>query len=148
MTSLAHSPTHAFPAPAGTDASASLPALRLPRGHDSADAAVCASLAQTSLSNGTTAMTEHKVPPPPSDDPSGPFEGPEKLLELWFAPLASQLPAAARSGRFALVPGAEDRLRKGLRAVPRAQWEEMLDLVSCKVLSVLEGDECDAFLLR
>jgi hypothetical protein len=37
---------------------------------------------------------------------------------------------------------------KGLRRVPRDVWEEMLDIVKCKVLSVVEGEEIDAYLLR
>lgn len=57
-----------------------------------------------------------------------PFEGPEKLLEIWFSP-----PAAGGLG---------------LRSVPREKWEEMLDIVRCKVLSVIQGIELDAYLLR
>jgi S-adenosylmethionine decarboxylase len=68
---------------------------------------------------------------------SGPFEGPEKLLELWFAPTASS------------VPGSLDENGKtGLRRVDRNVWEDMLDIVKCKVLSVMEGNEIDAYLLR
>jgi len=59
-----------------------------------------------------------------------PFEGPEKLLEVWFAPSPESL----------------DDVR-GLRTVKRAVWEDMLDLVRCKVLSVIQGDEVDAYLL-
>lgn len=71
-------------------------------------------------------------------EPSGPFEGPEKLLEVWFAPTPAQLPDAssANDGKF------------GLRKVPRSVWEAMLDIVKCKVLSVIEGTEMDAYLLR
>jgi S-adenosylmethionine decarboxylase len=64
-------------------------------------------------------------------DYSSPFEGPEKLLEIWFAPSPTHVPN-----------------RRGLRQVPRQIWEEMLDIVKCKVLSVIEGDEIDAYLLR
>ncbi|EIM81105.1 S-adenosylmethionine decarboxylase [Stereum hirsutum FP-91666 SS1] len=78
----------------------------------------------------------------PSDDGSetnsGPFEGPEKLLEIWFAPSPYDVPDAAQpdeNGKF------------GLRKVKREVWEEMLDLVKCKVLSVVEGKEIDAYLL-
>ncbi|KAG8733817.1 spermidine resistance protein [Ceratobasidium sp. 428] len=63
-----------------------------------------------------------------------PFEGPEKLLEIWFAESAEAV-ETERDGR------------KGLRVVPRAVWEEMLDIVKCKVLSVIEGREMDAYLL-
>ncbi|KAI0829673.1 S-adenosylmethionine decarboxylase [Trametes gibbosa] len=71
------------------------------------------------------------------DAPSGPFEGPEKLLEIWFAPSAAHCPDATSStdGKY------------GLRKVPRAVWEEMLDIVKCKILSVVEGIETDAYLL-
>lgn len=65
---------------------------------------------------------------------SAPFEGPEKLLEVWFAPSPSQTP---------IING-----KHGLRAVPRQTWEDMLDIVKCKVLSVIEGIEMDAYLLR
>ncbi|KAI0674995.1 S-adenosylmethionine decarboxylase [Trametes maxima] len=68
---------------------------------------------------------------------SGPFEGPEKLLEIWFAPSAADCADAA--------PSADGKY--GLRRVPRAIWEEMLDIVKCKILSVVEGTESDAYLL-
>ncbi|PPQ99708.1 hypothetical protein CVT24_009691 [Panaeolus cyanescens] len=64
---------------------------------------------------------------------SAPFEGPEKLLEVWFAPSPAETP---------LING-----KHGLRAVPRQTWEDMLDIVKCKVLSVIEGIEMDAYLL-
>lgn len=61
------------------------------------------------------------------------FEGPEKLLEIWFAPNKDDLPTSA----------AHD----GLRSVPRTHWEEMLDIVKCKVLSTVSSSEMDAYLL-
>lgn len=66
-----------------------------------------------------------------------PFEGPEKLLEIWFAESADVVETTG---------DAQDG-RKGLRIVPRDVWEEMLDIVKCKVLSVIEGREIDAYLL-
>jgi len=73
----------------------------------------------------------------PSPIPNqAPFEGPEKLLEIWWD-------AKEPSGDHA-----RDGERRGLRAVPRAEWEAMLDIVRCKVLSVIEGHELDAYLLR
>ena len=68
----------------------------------------------------------------------GPFEGPEKLLEIWFAPSPAHLPDASAhaNGLF------------GLRKVPRAVWEDMLDIVKCKILSAVHGPEMDAYLLR
>ncbi|KAI0081874.1 S-adenosylmethionine decarboxylase [Panus rudis PR-1116 ss-1] len=77
-------------------------------------------------------MSDHE-----DHQPAGPFEGPEKLLEIWFAPSPAQVPGASSStdGKF------------GLRSVPRASWEAMLDVVKCKILSVIEGQEMDAYLL-
>jgi len=69
--------------------------------------------------------------------PYGPFEGPEKLLEIWFAPSPADVPDAS---------SATDG-RCGLRKVPQHVWEEMLDIVKCKILSVVRGDEIDAYLL-
>ncbi|KAG1735085.1 S-adenosylmethionine decarboxylase [Suillus paluster] len=68
---------------------------------------------------------------------STPFEGPEKLLEIWFAPSPVHVPDAhaPKNGRI------------GLRNVPQQVWEDMLDIVKCKVLSVIEGEEIDAYLL-
>ncbi|KAG2361328.1 S-adenosylmethionine decarboxylase [Suillus spraguei] len=68
---------------------------------------------------------------------STPFEGPEKLLEIWFAPSPAHVPDAhaPKNGRI------------GLRNVQKQVWEDMLDIVKCKVLSVIEGEEIDAYLL-
>ncbi|WFD34837.1 adenosylmethionine decarboxylase [Malassezia cuniculi] len=76
-----------------------------------------------------------------AEDLSGPFEGPEKLLELWFAPCLTALPEyeAARS----LPHGA----RIGLRRVPKSTWESMLDMVKCKTLSTISTADVDAYLL-
>lgn len=79
----------------------------------------------------------------------GPFEGPEKLLEVWFAPGPSSLrQMSAPSGSKQRAQRPERQPYKGLRTVPREVWEEMLDIVKCKVLSVVEGEEIDAYLLR
>ncbi|KAK9478734.1 S-adenosylmethionine decarboxylase [Lipomyces japonicus] len=66
-------------------------------------------------------------------DSSSAFEGPEKLLEVWLAPDRFSLPSFMSAD--------------GLKAVPRKDWEDMLDLVHCKVLSVIGTDEMDAYLL-
>jgi S-adenosylmethionine decarboxylase len=66
-------------------------------------------------------------------DSSNAFEGPEKLLEVWFAP-----------GPHALPPGTNEG---GLKAVSAETWKEMLDLVNCKVLSVVASEHVDAYLL-
>jgi S-adenosylmethionine decarboxylase len=69
---------------------------------------------------------------------SAPFEGPEKLLEIWFAPSPADVPGASSStdGRY------------GLRVVEQSVWEDMLSIVKCQVLSVVKGTETDAYLLR
>jgi S-adenosylmethionine decarboxylase len=59
--------------------------------------------------------------------------GPEKLLEVWFAPAPDALPAGVA--------------KNGLKAVPAETWKDMLDLVNCKVLSVVESEHVDAYLL-
>ncbi|KAI1819619.1 S-adenosylmethionine decarboxylase [Xylaria intraflava] len=66
-------------------------------------------------------------------DSSNAFEGPEKLLEVWFAPSPDCLP-----------PGAKP---DGLKAVSSETWVGMLDMVNCKILSVLEAEHMDAYLL-
>ncbi|SPO06853.1 related to S-adenosylmethionine decarboxylase (spe-2) [Cephalotrichum gorgonifer] len=66
-------------------------------------------------------------------DSTNAFEGPEKLLEVWFAPSPSALP-----------PGVNPA---GLKAVPTKTWVRMLDLVNCEILSVLESEPVDAYLL-
>lgn len=69
---------------------------------------------------------------------STPFEGPEKLLEVWFAPSAASVQDAH----------SPKDTRAGLRKIPRSVWEDMLDIVKCKVLSFIEGEQTDAYLLR
>ncbi|KAJ1675324.1 spermidine resistance protein, partial [Spiromyces aspiralis] len=89
---------------------------------------------------------------------AGAFEGPEKLLEVWFASSPAKVrpgyvPPASHHGLLAklgggdgdggaVVPG-----RKGLRAVPRCVWEAMLELVRCQILSVTSNRYFDAYLL-
>ncbi|KAK2629170.1 hypothetical protein QTJ16_002273 [Diplocarpon rosae] len=66
-------------------------------------------------------------------DSSTAFEGPEKLLEVWFAPAPDALPLGTK--------------QNGLKAVAGETWKGMLDLVNCKVLSVVESEHIDAYLL-
>ncbi|KAG7115571.1 S-adenosylmethionine decarboxylase proenzyme like protein [Verticillium longisporum] len=66
-------------------------------------------------------------------DSSNAFEGPEKLLEVWFAPSPTSLPPSAQPN--------------GLKAVSADEWVGMLDMVNCKILSVLESETVDAYLL-
>lgn len=70
------------------------------------------------------------------------FEGPEKLLELWF------YPNTERCGYDATDPiHGHTHGQCGLRTVPREVWDDMLDLVHCKVLSVISNEHMDAYLL-
>jgi S-adenosylmethionine decarboxylase len=66
-------------------------------------------------------------------DSTNSFEGPEKLLEVWFSSSATDLPGQAGP--------------LGLKKVSADRWKEMLDLVNCKVLSVIESEHVDAYLL-
>ena len=75
---------------------------------------------------------------PPFENP---FEGPEKLLEIWFAASPADVPGASSTA-------ADDGRRYGLRKVERSVWEDMLAIVGCQILSVVEGTEVDAYLLR
>jgi Adenosylmethionine decarboxylase len=74
----------------------------------------------------TTSLT---LIPHPHESFSGGFEGPEKLLEMWFAENPSE------SGL-------------GLKSISRENWEIMLTKVGCKVLSVVKSAAVDAYLLR
>ncbi|KAF3479492.1 S-adenosylmethionine decarboxylase proenzyme [Arthroderma uncinatum] len=66
-------------------------------------------------------------------DSSNAFEGPEKLLEVWFTASPEELVNTP-------VPN-------GLKAVSSDIWKGMLDLVNCQVLSIVESDDVDAYLL-
>lgn len=79
----------------------------------------------------------------PAADATCPFEGPEKLLEIWFAP-----GPFGPAGDVDASEGIRKDRRDGLRKVKRDVWEAMLDIVQCKVLSVIHGTEMDAYLLR
>ena len=59
--------------------------------------------------------------------------GPEKLLEVWFSPAPQDLQTCSE--------------QTGLKAVPSEIWKSMLDLVNCKVLSIIESEDVDAYLL-
>jgi hypothetical protein len=76
-----------------------------------------------------TQATSLTLIPHPDESFSGGFEGPEKLLEMWFAE------NPAESGL-------------GLKSIPRHLWEDMLTEVGCKVLSVVKSAGVDAYLLR
>jgi S-adenosylmethionine decarboxylase len=81
---------------------------------------------------GTPALTINKDATIDLDSTNA-FEGPEKLLEVWFSASASELPGRAGP--------------RGLKAVSADTWKGMLDLVNCQVLSVVESEHVDAYLL-
>ena len=83
--------------------------------------------------NGTPSLTINRDITALDLDSSNAFEGPEKLLEVWFTPSERALPTSASP--------------LGLKAVAQDTWKEMLDLVNCKVLSVIESRNVDAYLL-
>ncbi|KAI5300311.1 hypothetical protein KEM56_002551 [Ascosphaera pollenicola] len=65
-------------------------------------------------------------------DSTNAFEGPEKLLEVWFASSSREMSSIQPNG---------------LKSVPREVWTDMLDLVSCKILSIVSSADVDAYLL-
>ena len=88
---------------------------------------------------------------------AGSFEGPEKLLEIWFGP-APYLLQGIRTIPTELQPASAGEStssdstsagldRYGLRIVPKAVWDEMLAIVKCQVLNSIQNDCMDAFLL-
>ncbi|KAK4186995.1 S-adenosylmethionine decarboxylase proenzyme [Podospora australis] len=97
-------------------------------------------MVNTEITNGTTVAPSEGAPHLTINhevaadlDSTNAFEGPEKLLEVWFAPSPKALPAGVKEG--------------GLKSVPAATWEGMLDMVNCKVLSIVNSDNVDAYLL-
>jgi len=78
-----------------------------------------------------TQATSLTLIPHPDQSFSGGFEGPEKLLEMWFAENPTETPNGL-----------------GLKSIPRKDWEDMLTTVGCKVLSVVKSAGVDAYLLR
>ncbi|KAI8388411.1 S-adenosylmethionine decarboxylase [Radiomyces spectabilis] len=114
-------------------------------------------------------MVLEELPLPTAPPPSGAnysaeqgcFEGPEKLLEIWFAPAPTShnshsladasdsdmsdistpsTPTTTTSTLHGL--GASD-----LRSVEKSVWDAMLATVKCTVLNVLRNDFVDAYLL-
>ena len=68
-----------------------------------------------------------------SIEEAAPFEGPEKLLEIWFERDVTSLSKLVNP--------------LGLKVISQNQWQEMLDLVGCKILSVIRSKTVDAYLL-
>ncbi|EIF46176.1 s-adenosylmethionine decarboxylase [Brettanomyces bruxellensis AWRI1499] len=66
-------------------------------------------------------------------DSTNAFEGPEKLLEIWFAPSGSCLPISWP--------------KRGLRDIPLSGIEHMLSEVNCEIISRVSSQMMDAYLL-
>ncbi|KAI8330194.1 S-adenosylmethionine decarboxylase [Chlamydoabsidia padenii] len=69
----------------------------------------------------------------------GGFEGPEKLLELWFSPSIETIKDHQQLD--------QNLTNRGLMLVPRPIWEDMLALVKCTVLNTIHHDHVDAYIL-
>ena len=67
------------------------------------------------------------------------FEGPEKLLEIWFRPSSNH----NSSSRHQL----DSSRGKSLRSIDIEVWKQMLRLVKCEIISVIRNDHVDAYLL-
>ncbi len=57
------------------------------------------------------------------------FEGPEKVLEVWFVP-----PSEYEDDNCCDEDVVNHNTRHSLLAVPKETWVEMLDLVKCQIL--------------
>lgn len=88
------------------------------------------------------------------------FEGPEKLLELWFEkPSAGYIEQIKLNGLNSITlsdsittldtseKSDSATKKEGLRLVKQEVWEEMLNIVQCRVLSTLQNENADAYLL-
>lgn len=62
------------------------------------------------------------------------FEGPEKLLEMWWTPISAE-------------PDSSCGLSGDLRTIPRKEWSKLLSMVNCIILSEKKNDDMIAFLL-
>ncbi|CAL9731957.1 S-adenosylmethionine decarboxylase proenzyme [Monosporozyma unispora] len=63
------------------------------------------------------------------------FEGPEKLLEIWFYPQPNEIPTNDKGEKLTL------------RSIPVEKWVSILNLVKCEILSIKSTPLMDAFLL-
>ena len=85
------------------------------------------------------------------------FEGPEKLLEIWFvnkscdnlSTTSSTITNNTTTDNITDSNGnnASDSTKQGLRLIPLQVWKEMLDIVNCQVLSTIENDYINSYLL-
>jgi S-adenosylmethionine decarboxylase len=65
-----------------------------------------------------------------------PFEGSEKLFEIWF-----EIPDNWNEKWH------DGKNKNGLRNIGRDEWQDMLTLVKCKILNAVSNEYCDSYLL-
>jgi S-adenosylmethionine decarboxylase len=68
------------------------------------------------------------------------FEGPEKLLEIWFTP-------SPYTDGTELPENPTVRLNQDLRSIPLEVITEMLDIVHCKILNTTSNEYFDSYVL-
>ncbi|CAG8536190.1 10456_t:CDS:2 [Acaulospora morrowiae] len=73
---------------------------------------------------------------------NGGFEGPEKLLEIWFE-CSSEAVSESKNG----FDSDGSSTKVGLRSIEKDVWMDVLSIVKCKILNIIENDYMDAFLL-
>ncbi|KAL0074047.1 adenosylmethionine decarboxylase [Phycomyces blakesleeanus] len=106
-------------------------------------------------------MVFDQLPLPSAPPPSGTnysaehgcFEGPEKLLEIWFSPQDNSSPIDTDSDLSDVSNPTTPKdsysfvFPKDLRTVEKPVWDSMLATVKCTVLSVVSNAYSDAYLL-
>jgi len=124
-----------------------------------ADAATPAPVAHAHLHNNEVGFGNDAFLDTTNDtQEAGSFEGPEKLLEIWFGPapyllqgirtVPAELRSTVSTGGESVTDGSQAGSdRYGLRIVPKPVWDEMLAIVKCQVLNQIQNDCMDAFLL-
>ncbi|PLW26285.1 hypothetical protein PCANC_01594 [Puccinia coronata f. sp. avenae] len=76
-----------------------------------------------------------------------PFEGPEKLLEIWFTPTEEDVPKDTNTGSREPLTAHPSHQLTGLRTVLPKRWDKVLTKVQCKALSIMESQYIDSYLL-
>ncbi|XP_032232469.2 S-adenosylmethionine decarboxylase proenzyme isoform X2 [Nematostella vectensis] len=70
------------------------------------------------------------------------FEGPEKLLEIWWRPTLATESILRNRGK------CNNMAKKGdLREIPRQKWEKILQLVNCQIISEKRNEDMISYLL-
>jgi hypothetical protein len=81
------------------------------------------------------------------DRPAQSFEGPEKLLEIWWNAPPARPPSLTRQP--SVVDAENPKIKRfGLRLISRAKLEQMLESVAVRIINVVSNEYVDAYLLR